>query len=484
MPALGSEAFGSEFLVATKVSKVIDYREARDGNVSVTEVGVSVYTRDAAAGAKKLRTARLILWVGAFMPIIYSEARTVDQVGGVGLLELIRGGGPVVAYFIALLMVRPLRRLRWGIPEFGIAGFLVIALLSPVWAETAPMSAALKAIPLVFAYLCVARVTSLYRSPREVLDALAAIVFVLIAGALVQWALVPGIALAGEGEDSGRLQSIVPRISSNLLGVVAAVGAVAAILRVGPSWARRAWVRGSVIFASMAILLATQSRLATAVAIVATLIVVLVAAHRSPIGVGLLWLAMAALLVLVAVVAQSSSVGDRISEYIMRDQSVEAFTTLTGRTVAWDYALQLIHERPLLGFGYYVGTRLVLPGRFARFGQYNYSNIDSTWLETAVNVGWVGVGFLALFVVAGLVRVCVVDWGGRERWMAIAIVLIVATLSFINPGVQAPSVSLVLAAACIFGSRRSNTELDAVTASRGSRTKPLRADVDMESGRR
>lgn len=403
---------------------------------------------------KRLRAARFVLWLGAFMPIIYSEARTVEQVGGVGLLEIVRGGGPILAFAIALLLAKPVRRFKIGLPEVGIIGFITIALLSPVWAETAPLSAALKAIPLLFAYVCVARVTTLYKSPRETLDGLATVVFVIMLSTLFQWAALPGLALSGEGADSGRLQSIVPRISANLLGVVAAVGAIAALLRIGPRWAQRTLVRIGIMASAVAILFATQSRLATAAAGIALVIVVIVAAHRSKVGAGLLWLAVGIGVVALAVAAQTPAFVDTITAYVLRDQTVEAFSTLTGRTVAWDYALLLAQERPLLGYGYYVGTRLVLPSEFGRFGQYNYSNIDSTWLETAVNVGWVGVVFLAIFFAFGILRVIRTDWGGRERWMPISIMLIAAGLSFINPGVQAPSVTLVLVAACVFASRR------------------------------
>lgn len=403
---------------------------------------------------RKLRAARFILWLGAFMPIIYSEARTVEQVGGVGLLEVVRGGGPILAFAIALLLAKPVRKFKIGVPEIGIIGFLAIAVLSPLWAVTAPFSAALKSLPLLFAYLCVARVTTLYRSSREMLDGLATAVFLIMLSTLLQWAALPELALSGEGADSGRLQSIVPRISANLLGVVAAVGAIAASLRIGPRWARPGWVRVGIIAASVAILFATQSRFATAAGGIALVVVIIVAAHRTMAGAGLLWISFGIGFVALAVAAQTESFTDSIAAYVLRDQTVEAFSTLTGRTVAWDYALLLVQERPMFGHGYYVGTRLVLPSVFGRFAQYNYSNIDSTWLETAVNVGWVGVVFLAIFVAFGTIRVMRTNWGGRERWMPISIMLIAVALSFINPGVQAPSVTLVLVAACVFASRR------------------------------
>ncbi len=68
-----------------------------------------------------------------------------------------------------------------------------------------------------------------------------------------------------------------------------------------------------------------------------------------------------------------------ITEYILRGQTEEQFSSLTGRLDFWDVVIKAIMEQPIIGYGFYSGTRILfgLPG------------VDNTYLNVLMGGGFI-----------------------------------------------------------------------------------------------
>jgi O-antigen ligase len=401
----------------------------------------------------RARFARFCCWAGLLLAFLYFTPRSIDEVGGVGALELVRGGGPAVMLVLSLVVEpRSVRKLKFGLPELAILAFVAIALMSTIWSFS-PQATVLKSIPLIFTYLCCLRIVRMAPTSGVVLDDLVlASHLVLIAG-LIEWVLFPSLAYSGVAADpTPRFQTIVPGIASNLLGLVAAVGLGGLVLGFGPAAMSRGLPRVGLFVGYITILIAGRSRIVSVLALVILILVGLFAMHRSRLGASVGWMVIAGALTTCWIALQSSRVVDALTAFALRGQDARNLDTLTGRTVIWDYAVQAWREQPWLGFGYYSGHRLALPNRFAIFA--NYSNIDNTWLEVLVDVGLVGLIALAIGVVAGTLRAVASTETWEERIFIGGLLLAIVVLSFVNPGVQTPSSTAVIFAVLVFTSSR------------------------------
>jgi O-antigen ligase len=410
-------------------------------------------------GDTRLSAARFALWLGAFLPIIYQVGRSVDEVGGIGPLEVLRGIGPAVAFIISFMFAPTgVRRLKRGLPEVAITSFLLFAVGSTLW-SISPSVTLLKCVPLFFAYLCCMRLPSFYSSGRDVIRGVVTTAHVVLIGALIQFVLLPSQTYSGSIDDPvARFHTSIPAISSNLLGLVVAIGLAGILLKVGPSWTIRApWSILLVLF-YVGILIAGRSRIVTVAAVVVAVAALFVAMHRSTLTAILGWFVITFVLCLFGWAVQSKEVTEALSVFALRGQDAHGIGTLTGRTTIWDLAMIAWRQEPIVGYGYYAGHRLELSRMFALF--QGYSNVDNTWIETLVDLGVIGTFALASYAFFGLVRTLLHRWGGHEGWIAIGVVVSGIALSFINPGIQSTSSTLVFFAVVVFASRRTIGPMD------------------------
>jgi exopolysaccharide production protein ExoQ len=111
--------------------------------------------------------------------------------------------------------------------------------------------------------------------------------------------------------------------------------------------------------------------------------------------------------VVVAVLAFEGVLGEAIARFVIGVLGKD--TTMTGRTVLWDIALSEIHKRPLFGIGY---SGFWLQGNLLAESIWRHFSIESrmgfhfhdTFLEVAVELGWVGVAALTLTLVLAVER--------------------------------------------------------------------------------
>jgi O-antigen ligase len=106
----------------------------------------------------------------------------------------------------------------------------------------------------------------------------------------------------------------------------------------------------------------------------------------------LVGLALIGLLVLVAVPGLSEFAWDLIS----RKQSAEQISSLTGRVQIWEAALELIAERPLLGWGYVSGSRVAFLSAFRWFPAIHTHNAV---IESLLTLGAIGTSVLLTLVI-------------------------------------------------------------------------------------
>lgn len=366
-------------------------------------------------------TARLVLWLGAIGPFVATVSKSVDDVAsGLTSLDLVRGGLPVVCYFTARMIHHP-PRIPWGLVERALAVYLAVTIASTAW-SVSPNTTLLKAVVLVFAYLNVLELRRHYRTREAVVAGVAGAVHALLLLAIIQLPL--------RGDD--RMGLLYPRVAANLFALIAVAGILLVLIGVGPKWTRRLDVRlilGAVYFFE---LLATRTRTALALAIAVTVLALVRAARHTA------WPAiMACFAVPIATLALLPR-ADAVVEFLLRDETEHSIGTLTGRTVIWDIGIDAWQQSPLTGLGYYAGHRLglTLPG--------NYSNLDSTWIESLVDVGLLGTVPLAIFVLGGVLRASRPGVDSRVTIFTITFALYGLGVSFVNPTVQDANSTMLL----------------------------------------
>jgi O-antigen ligase len=77
---------------------------------------------------------------------------------------------------------------------------------------------------------------------------------------------------------------------------------------------------------------------------------------------------------------------------LVRDKTQEKIETLSGRTLLWDDYMAASAERPLLGFGYAIGARMV--------SSIYSTNTHNSFYGALIGTGWVGVGIWVVFILA------------------------------------------------------------------------------------
>lgn len=423
---------------------------------------------------RRIRVARAMLWVGAIAAFIYTVGRSVDEVGGVGPLEVVRGVGGIALLLLSYLVAPVgIRRLRLGFVEYAAVAFVVLCGVSAIWSFDARITL-LRAVPLAGTYLCCLRLVRLYESPLAALAGLVTLCHTILLVAGVQF-FVMRDEVYGVGEESweiARFHTALPSIGANLLGLVIAIAALGIVLRIGPRWTYRP-LAGPVLVAVYGVMLiAGRSRMVTAIGVIMLLVALLMLMRRNATVAVLGWLGIGVFLCVVFWILQTPSTQASLVDFVLRGQEAENLSTLTGRTTIWDLALVAWEHSPILGYGYYAGHRLALPTMFPLFA--NYSNIDNTWLETLVNGGIVTTATLGLYVFAGLVRVLrsrADAWGGPSgKMFALMVSAAVVALSFVNPGIQTPSTSLIAFAILVFSAADSAEDHRTQTyAQRGDR---------------
>lgn len=385
------------------------------------------------------RWARAALWGAVFIGFIYSVTKTADELrggGGLGPLEVLRGAGPVLLLGLGWALAPPRWRGFAGV-EALLGTYLAICVLSATW-SVSPASTVLKAIPLIASYLALGRLVRLYEAPDDAVRALSGVCHVI--GILVALEFVflrsHTYIATSQYDPSRRLFGVVPTLSPNGLAFVLVAGLLSLLLGVGPRWVFRSRFLVVALAAVYVVeLAATRTRSALAIGVMLVLIAVGALLFRRPALVVNSTVAFAA----AGLWAWSPDNVQRLDWFLRRGQDAQTLVSLTGRTDTWHVALIQWQQNRLMGDGYYAGHRLGLNGLST-----NVSNIDSTWIESLVDVGILGTVPLAVALALGVCRVVAMRVATNLKVWFSLVVLYGVVISFVNPTLQMPGINAVL----------------------------------------
>jgi O-antigen ligase len=109
-------------------------------------------------------------------------------------------------------------------------------------------------------------------------------------------------------------------------------------------------------------------------------------------------------LVVVMLIVAVPGLTDTAWDLISRKQTADQIGSLTGRTQLWETAIELISERPLLGWGYVSGSRIAF---LTAFRWWPAIHTHNAILEVLLTLGVIGATLLVsllVFTFAGVVR--------------------------------------------------------------------------------
>ena len=371
-----------------------------------------------------MQASRILLWIGALSPLAYSAAQTTQTLasGNISKLEIARGILPAVCLMLARLLTRPERR-RLGGSEWILVAYLFLALISTAW-SISPKQTFLKAVVQVLGVLCVWNLVRRYSSPKAAIHGLATFIHVTLLAVGVEAVAVHRRAFTG-----GRLSGVFPDIAPDVLGTLAVVGILALVLRQGVGAASGPALRYLLGAIYAAEIIATTTRSALIYGVIVVIAAMLLRSRQSK-------AMFVALVLLVPLVLLSLTfAAPTFQSFLHRGEDTRTYSTLNGRTVEWSEGIAAWKASPIEGLGYYSGHRF---GLTLQPGQIEPSNLDSTWIETLVDLGALGCVVLAAFVIAATTRILRSRdlFDHRTLIFVWSIGLMYLLTSFVNPTIE------------------------------------------------
>lgn len=378
----------------------------------------------------RAQACRWILWGGLLAPMALTEQRLASELAApsFSVRDVLRAVIPMISVIVAGLGSRASSRIPVS-RLWPYAGFVLWAVLSSVW-SVSPLATLAKAVLLSLQATILVMLYRRYDSHADALRGLVSVLLGLAVSAVVGATLNPELGWQASGSTTivDRLWGVYPPIHPNTLALVAAFLLISIVTGHGPRWTTGLQGRGVTVLLALGVLLATRTRYALGVAVLVVVYVMFKKIRTSrAIAVGLPF-------VLIIVALGAVALSQTLSQFLVRGQGFEQLSTLTGRTVLWSRALDLVEIQPLQGFGYYAGHRIqisAMPGSGTEL-----SNLDNMWIESLVDVGWIGTFFLLSFVAIAVFR----TWGSNlpaETKLCLRVLVFAGLVaSFVNPSIQ------------------------------------------------
>lgn len=134
---------------------------------------------------------------------------------------------------------------------------------------------------------------------------------------------------------------------------------------------------------------------------------------------------------------------NQLFEYMSRGQDINQLSSMSGRTYMWQIGWDSVKANPIFGLGYYSGHKILDVDIGMAF-----SSLDSTYLETLVDVGVLGSVFLFFFIFKALFksyRFLVISTVKKESvWVLVAFgyIMIMVIRSLTGPTFQVFHINL------------------------------------------
>jgi O-antigen ligase len=313
------------------------------------------------------------------------------KVAAVGLAVLIGG----LAFATSTAPARPTAA------PFRLFALYVVVVFFGVWASVDPLLTTFRGLEVASAVVVVAGAYRRYgqaavaRMERLLYGATAALVLSVWIGA----AIAPSKALVPTPASPlpWQIQGVYPLIASNgvgTLGVILALWSLARLMSTSPRERMRRPAGIPLTVLGVATLLAAQYR--TGYAAFGAGVALLLALRGRKTLAGAIGLFAA-----VAMYWGLATVGTSTEPLLLRGDTPERASQLSGRLDMWHAAIPFWRESPIFGRGLLTSTRLeVLPS----IGLQNTATIHGTWIETLVGTGLVGTALLAAALLLLLYR--------------------------------------------------------------------------------
>lgn len=386
-------------------------------------IAVSFSTRD------RNKVSRLWLWGGLLAPMSVGLNQTATAVEGQPTADtsadLLRLGLPVAALAIGVILSPPIRRGHSGAVAF-LGLFVVWSMVSALW-SVEPFATFVKASALAAMYALGLALARRYVDGPQMLQAIVGVAHLLLISAAIGAVVAPGIAFARISDGSTRLVGIWPAIHPNVMGLISIVAVIGIATRVGPRWALKGGAPLMLGIVAIADLLLARTRLALILCSALLLVSLLRSVRQRP--------AIAAVIpigIVAAVLGVLSSWG-HIQQFLLRGQTQQQVSSLTGRIPLWENGLRVWDERPWTGFGYYSGHRYAVP---PVPGSGTSSNLDNMWVELLVDVGLVGAALMLGAVALGVTRLVRAQNTPNYRTFALATAVAFTAATTFNPSLQ------------------------------------------------
>ena len=303
-------------------------------------------------------------------------------------------------------LLRNASRLSQGfsLPVVLLLVYGIVGMVSALYIPKYSLYSMWKASELVIDVLAIAVVLS-YPGPqasaRIAYNTILILFAVLLAACGVEALLMPSAALLpSRGLIPYTLQGIMPIMNGNGVAFISAVLAFAAwcrLLRHG-SGAKTLWV--TVLLTSLSMLILAQSR---------TSLIGLVIAVAVQLFFDRRFVLLMLLATLAALVAASTELLTVSEEYVVRGQDRELFTSLSGRTLAWEAAWASFQESPVTGHGFAAAARAEI------LGTTGASTLHGAVFDVLVGVGLLGFIPWAAAILWTSTRLVVLGFRGWAR---------------------------------------------------------------------
>ena len=174
--------------------------------------------------------------------------------------------------------------------------------------------------------------------------------------------------IANEGTFGSGLRGTFPRMHLNSVTQIGAIMGVAAVSYLASYQGKRRKPVLFLLLASLMVVLLGHSRTSIFAFVLALIVMAMYVKHRG-IRIGVLAGG--------AAIGITAAVSGVVTEYLLRGQTAEQFSSLTGRLPFWDTVIGAIMDSPVIGYGFYAGTRIL----------FNLPGVDNTYLNVMMGGG-------------------------------------------------------------------------------------------------
>jgi O-antigen ligase len=315
-------------------------------------------------------------------------AASANPLDSYAMLRVLPEGFVAISLIIRLILKKPnwLGSLFRGIPG-AMAIYCLVCLATTAWSVNAAWTAYKSLEFLADVSLLAAVVASAegFFTYENLVDWTLAFYGLSLVGVWIGLPIWPTDAM-----DGGRLTGVIPVEASNSVGTSGAVLAIISLCRLLPVFGqakKRAWYLLLLAF-GLASMVLSKTRNAEAAFLFAVVVIVVSSPHLRKVA---FW----GSLVTAPFVAMAVFLDDRLAGYVTdfvmgvvnRDQSEDAFGTLSGRTGWWQFGLEQLAKHPFTGLGAYAAGRFAVLGKL---GVGAAAMMHSDWIEVLIGTSFWG----------------------------------------------------------------------------------------------